>query len=277
MPTVRDHHALKIFKCMIMGDPGSGKTGALPDLINNMDRFKIERVAILDFDDGLDILLPLVKEEFYDRVFYETLVDELKATQDGVQVRTANAFTKAMGLLNNWKSPGVDLGRALEWGPETLLVLDSITGIGDACMGFVNVHLKMDDDWKATGEAMKRQGKLVQMTKSLGCHIIIMSHIRFMGGGGTRAVVDKHGQKSIEEVNSRVDGDAYPSCLGKVLPPTVGRHFNTILEVKLVGKNRRLRTVPEERMNLKVPLLNLPDELPQETGLTVVFDKFLNR
>ena len=260
-----------------MGDPGSGKTGSLPDLINNMEKFGIERCAILDFDDGLDILLPLIREDVKDKVFYETLLDELKATQEGVKVRTASAFTTAMGLLNNWKSGEVNLGPALGWGPETILVLDSITGMGDACMGFATEVLKMDDDWKATGEAMKRQGKLVQMTKALKCHVIIMSHIRFMGGGGTRTVVDKHGKKSTEEVNSRVDGDAYPSVLGKVLPPTVGRHFNTILEMKLVGKNRRLRTVPEERMNLKVPLLDLPDELPQETGLTTVFDKFLNR
>lgn len=280
MPTIRNHHALERFMCMIMGDPGSGKTGSLAEVINNMEKLRIERFAILDFDDGLDVLLPLVKEEYYDRVFYETLVDPLKTVQDddGVRYGDSIAFPKACALLNNWKTKEVNLGPCRDWGPETCLVLDSVTGVGDSCMAFANCKMQMTDDWKATGEAMKKQGKLIQMCKGLRCHVIIMSHIRFMGGGGTKATIDKHSHKLVyEEVNSREFGDAYPSVLGKQLPPQVGRHFNTILEMKLVGTQRKLRTVPEDRMNLKVPLFGLKDELDQETGLFTVFDKFLNR
>lgn len=280
MPTLREHHALERFKCMIMGDPGSGKTGSLAEVINNMDALRIERFVILDFDDGLDILLPLVKPEFHDRVFYETLVDPLKTVQDadGVRYGDSIAFPKACALLNNWKTKEVNLGPSKEWGTETCLVLDSVTGVGDSCMAFANIKMKMDDDWKATGEAMKRQGKLIQLCKGLECHVVVMSHIRFMGGGGTKASIDKKSGKLVyEEVNSRQFGDAYPSVLGQQLPPQVARHFNTVLEMKLVGKSRIVRTVPEDRLNLKVPLFNLKDELPQETGLFTVFNEFLNR
>ena len=280
MPTVREHHSKHVFKCMMMGDPGSGKTGSLPSLINHMDELGLKQVAILDFDDGLDILLPLIEDKYLDRVFYETLVDDLKTTQDdeGIKVREAKAFPRACALLNNWVSGSVNLGPAREWGKDTVFVIDSITGVGDACMWFALDKLKSGTDWEATGAAMRRQEKLIDLARGLSCHLIVMSHVRFMGGGGTRASVDKKSGKLVyQEVDSREFGDAYPSVLGKKLPPTVGRFFNTILEIKLVGKNRYIRTVPDERMNLKLPLFTLPEELDQKDGLYRIFKEFLAR
>ena len=70
------------------------------------------------------------------------------------------------------------------------------------------------------------------------------------------------GSKYDVEVNSNVDGQAYPSALGKLLPTQIARHFNTMLEYKIVGKLRRIRTVPdlEGRMALKLPM-PMPEEL----------------
>jgi hypothetical protein len=262
---------------MLMGDPGSGKTGALAALIKERARFGIERFAILDWDDGLDVLAALLSDEDLDCVYYETLRDELKATQKGVDIRTADAFTRGMALMNNWKAKDVNLGPSLSWGPETVLVNDTITGLGDAAFNFCMAHGDTKgDSWRSIGAAMGLQDKLVQMLVALNCHTILNSHVRYMFGGGKKAVVDAHGQIEYKEVDSRTDGEAYPSALGRQLPPTIGRHFNSILELKLVGKNRRIRTVPEDRMNLKIPF-KIKDELPQETGMVEIFDKFLNR
>lgn len=259
-----------------MGDPGSGKTGALASLIKERRKFNIERFVIMDWDDGLDILAALLDDEDKDAVVYETLRDELKATQKGVDIRTADAFTRGMALLNNWKTKDISIGPALGWGPETVLVNDTITGLGDACVNFAMVGEAGGDEWRATGIGMRLQDKLVQMLVALNCHILLNSHVRYMFGGGKKAEVDKHGQLSYKEVDSRIDGEAYPSALGRNLPPTLGRHFNTVLELKLVGKTRKIRTVPEGRMNLKLPF-KMKDELPQETGMVEIFDKFLNR
>lgn len=276
-PTIRSHHSKELVRLLGLGDPGTGKTGSLPDLINNMAQFGIERVIIQDWDDGLDILLPHIKPEFQDKVYYETLRDELKPTQKGVDYRDATAFTRGMALMNNWKTKDYELGQAISWGKETLFVCDTLTGLGDACMAYASVKLGHGDDrWKGTGAAMDKQGPYIQMLVTLKCHIIVYSHIRFMGGGGRTTVVDKHGQAAIKEVDSNLDGTGYPSALGRQLPTQIARHFNTVLEWKLVGKNRRIRTVPEDKINIKLPF-NLKEELPQDTGLTEVFSQFLNR
>jgi len=279
MPTIRDHHSKKIFRGMLMGDPGCGKTGSLISLIQERKRFGIERFLFLDWDDGMDIIAAHLNEEDAGCVYYETLRDVLKATQVGVVIKDACAFPRGMALLNNWKQPAhsIDLGPSGRWGSETVLINDTITGLGDAAMNFAKSSENIEDDWRATGAGMRLQDKLVQMLVTLNCHIIVNSHVRYMGGGGRRQEVSKDGTvKAIKEVDSNIDGQAYPSALGRVLPPTLGRHFNTILEIKLVGKYRKIRTVPEDRMNLKIPF-KIRDELPQETGMVEVFDKFLNR
>ena len=277
MPTIRNHHSKKIFRGMLMGDPGCGKTGALISLIKERKRFGIEQFLFLDWDDGMDIIAAYLGDEDVDCVHYETLRDVLKATQVGVVIKDACAFPKGMALLNRWKQGDVDLGPSSKWGAETCLINDTITGLGDAAMNFAKSHENIEDDWRATGAGMRLQDKLVQMLVALDCHIIVNSHVRYMGGGGRRQEVSKDGQvKAIKEVDSNIDGQAYPSALGRVLPPTLGRHFNTILELKLVGKHRKIRTIPEDRMNLKIPF-QIKDELPQETGMVEVFDKFLNR
>jgi hypothetical protein len=48
------------------------------------------------------------------------------------------------------------------------------------------------------------------------------------------------------------------------------RHFNYALEWKLVGKNRKIRTVPEDRLTLKCPI-KMPEEMDQKTGLFELF------
>ena len=83
----------------------------------------------------------------------------MKAVQstDGFVFQDSIAFPRACALLNNWTGAGASLGPPRDWGTETCLVIDSITGVGDSTMAFANVKMKMDDDWKATGEAMKRR------------------------------------------------------------------------------------------------------------------------
>ena len=276
MPQLSSHKDLKPVKLLGMGDPGTGKTGSLVELINSLPRFGIKRVIIHDFDDGLDILSFMVKPEKQELVFFDTFRDELKATQMGVDFRSASAFTGAMASLNNWKKKDEDLGSCRDWDKETLFVCDTITGLGDACIGFSKEIKKVEDDWRAIGEAMKQQDRYIQLMAAMKCHVIVFSHVRFMGGGGKKAIVDKHGQIEFKEVDSIADGQAYPSALGRQLPPNVGRHFNIKLEWKLVGKHRKVRTVPEDRMALKLPI-KMSEEIAQETALVEVFKAYLER
>ncbi len=287
MPTLNNHALDHPVRILGMGDPGTGKTGSLANLINALPRWGIEQVIIQDWDDGLDILSFHVKPDKMQLVHYATLSDELKATQEGVKIRKVKAFPSGMGLMNNWQvgkegEPGYEnLGNANSWGKETIFICDTLTGLGDACMNYAIGTLNIDDDWKATGAAMKLQGKYVQLLRALNCHIILFSHVRFIGGGGQIVVQDQKqasaGVSSFKVVDSAEEGKAFPSALGRILPPTIGRHFNVQLEWCMKGTHRKISTVPrDDKMATKSPV-KLQDYLSQETGLVDVFSAYLDR
>jgi hypothetical protein len=72
-----------------MGDAGSGKTGALASLAKAG-----QRLVILDFDNGLDILIGLLKndQKALEHIYYETFTDELMmGPQSGSSQSSAEA------------------------------------------------------------------------------------------------------------------------------------------------------------------------------------------
>lgn len=71
MPTLENYKAEKPIKMLVMGDTGTGKTGALASLANA--GYKLH---ILDYDNGLDILSTKVKPEFLKNIEYETLTEK---------------------------------------------------------------------------------------------------------------------------------------------------------------------------------------------------------
>ena len=166
-PTLDMKKADTAIRILGMGDPGTGKTGSLAALINELPRWGIKRVIIQDWDNGLDILSAKVNPDKQSLVHYATLRDEMKATQEGVKVRENTALKRGMALMNNWKLEGEDLGNCNSWGLETLFVCDTLTGLGDACLNFAVDQLKINSHWKAVGEGMKIQGDYVQLLVAL--------------------------------------------------------------------------------------------------------------
>jgi len=287
MPRASEMKQTRLLKMIGVGNPSTGKTGSLVQLANQMSDFNIKRIIVADWDDGTEVLIRHIKPEAAQEVYIETFRDQLKPQVDGSNpivvgsdtgdlsgLKMKMAWARGMQMMNNWKTKDYDLGRALNWGPETLFVCDTLTGMGDAGMNFANAILKKDD-WTGTGSAMGFQDKFVQMCQGLGCHFILFCHIRYMGGGGVISVVDKDKIHShTKEVDSNVDGTAYPSALGRILPPQIARHFNTQLSWELKGTKRVVMTKGSEKLPLKIPM-NLPSELPQETALVTVFKELL--
>lgn len=270
MPSLISHKATSRFCGLNIGPPGSGKTGALVEVIKNRASLGIERIIISDFNDGLDILVRELKPEDQACVYYSILKDKVKPSEFG-SIFIATAFKKAMNLMSNWTDGDVKLGPATSWGLETLYVCDDLSGLGDSAMVFQRDLEKAsisNTDWQYTAGAMRLQEKFVQLCVSLNCHVLINAHIKYMGGGGTKNITDAKGSNYKVEVHSQTEGTGYPSALGQQLPPMIGRHFNIVLETKTNGKNRILRTKPEMNVPLKAPLpRDFPEELPQETGL----------
>ena len=63
MPTLDQHQSNDLTKMIILGDPGSGKTGGLCSLVKAG-----YKLAIIDFDNGLDSLVQYIKHECPDKI-----------------------------------------------------------------------------------------------------------------------------------------------------------------------------------------------------------------
>jgi len=270
MPQGTKHQSTKITKLLNIGDSGSGKTGALACLLKGG-----YRLIIVDFDNGLDILVGILRDdkEALDRMYFETFTDRLKlVNQMIVPVGEPKAFVNAMNGLERWKfrtEPGseeyYDLGSAFDWGPDTVLVIDSLGFAGEAALRLVrqmNGH-QFDKfvaipDW---GQAMIKIEGLLQIlhSKSIKCHVIVNSHITYI-------------EDAIKGTQRGL-----PRALGSKLPPKVGGYFNSLVRSETIGSGksakRIIRTTSESGVELKLPVApgTVKDELPISDGLLTIF------
>ena len=285
MPLIRYHQSSKVTKALNVGKPGAGKTTATAALAAAG-----YRMIYMDYDNGLDIVRNLVAHmprEVQDKVYFETFTDEMKmvtgmsrTSEDGPLKQTAmmvckgmpTAFTRSMNGLVRWRFatyPGskefYDLGNIGSWGPDTVLVVDSLGLAANAALRFVrqtNMH-QLDDfiSQPDYGQAMNKIEGMLELLYSAAvqCNVIVNTHIV--------SVEDKR--------TGEVTGE--PRALGSKLPPKVGGYFNTIIktETKGVGDaaSKIIKTAGDATFELKVPLEPgaLPKELPIKDGLVALF------
>jgi hypothetical protein len=140
MPSLTQHQSNDYVKVLLLGDAKSGKTGSLVSLV--AAGYKIR---ILDMDNLLDILKNLVLQqcpEKADNVEFRTLRDKRKATSAGPIIDgNPRAFVDAIKMLDRWKyktaqGDEIDLGVPGEWGPDCILVIDSLSRLCDAAFDF---------------------------------------------------------------------------------------------------------------------------------------------
>lgn len=263
MPDLSTHQSFTCVKALLIGDSGAGKTGALASLAKKFELF------ILDFDNGLDILTDpkILDPALRPRIHFHTLTDDIKTNSQGIAVPkgTPKAYLKSLDLLNDWKDGDKSYGPVTSWGPDRVLVLDSLTMQGNSCMRYV-LHINGRDGERPTlplwGDAIGRQESLLQIlySDSIKCHVLVIAHVTFIGDA-----------ENDEEVHG------FPSALGSKLPPKVGRYFNTVMMAVNRGTGntvaRKIRTRSEGKTELKISAPSkVPMELPLDTGLLTVFE-----
>jgi len=281
MPQITNHQSGNAVKALILGDSGSGKSGALAALA--LDPKLAQRLIVADFDNGLDILFHLLQAspEAAARVFYETFTDKFRSAGAGIIMPDGKvrAWTDAMSALTEWKFPerevnGVkwpayDLGKNETWGPETTLVIDSLNFASWAAMRHVlatngrSGKAAFQSDW---GEAQRLTEDLLALLYSdaVRCNVIVNTHVAFL----------------TNEADQSIKG--LPMVIGKALSPKIGRYFNTVLQVRTKGQGNSARRVIVTRSEGLVELKNpapgkiLP-EYPLETGLAEIFKVLLNK
>lgn len=248
MATMTDYKAKTPIKMLIMGDTGSGKTGALASLAN--DGYKLH---ILDLDNGLDILSTTVKKENLENVEFETITEKRKLI--GGKMLPASGlpqvFAKSLKTLTDWSNKYTSL--------QDIIVIDSLTFLSDAALEHVQGgagHLGKNPEIQEWGMAMQLIEDILQLLFStdVQCNVIINSHIKYLQDEGTGMI------------------KAQINTLGSKLPPKVGRYFNHMIWAGMVGSKRVFKTKASAVMGLKSPNPEkVADQYPIESGLAEYF------
>lgn len=241
-------------RILAVGHSGAGKTGSLESLVRAGYKLKI-----YDFDNNLASLFYQVRQkcpQLAGNVEYMQFRDSVTATQMGPQVRgTSRAYVKFAQALDTWE----DGSKPSDWGPDTVMVFDSLTNAGSAAFHYakgLNPKTKEARQWY--NEAQQAIDFIISTVcgDTFKCHVIVLTHI---------------------DIIETAAGDKFfASAIGKALGPKLPRHFSTMLHYdnKFQGNtlSRFIRTNPTRELILKNPAPDkLKPEYPLEDGLASIF------
>lgn len=259
MPSLLHHQSNKFTKMLLMGDPGSGKTGACVSLLGlNL------KLRFLDMDNGLDSFKQFALRDFPEKVpevEYRTLRDKYKASALGPLPWRPTAFVDALKMLESWKYDDTDLGAPYEWGPDCVLIIDSTTLLGDAAFNWAD---PLTPRGKSSGESDKRatygiaQGaiyKILQLVtgENFQTNVIVIAHVRY--------------------IDTETGRKGYPTAIGEALSTRIGQLFNSIALCQTApGGKRTIQTAATAMIDLKNPKpFEMEPKYPLETGLADFF------
>lgn len=269
-----------IARIMLVGYPGSGKTGCLASLVDA--GFKLR---ILDFDGNCEPLILFSDKSKLPNVDIVSLEDKLRQGPKWIEPDgLPTAFSDGLKLMNHWKykegEEEIDLGKSKDWGPDTILVLDSLTAMGKASMRRTIVMNNRTignvrrQEW---GTAMSQQDDFIARitSKRNNFHVIVLAHLKIISPKDIEKNDEGLTKDLKEKIADIIPTRLFPSALGQNLPPEIGGHFPTLLlaEPNYKGSSvkRMIKTVPRPELDLKAPAPNLPKELPLETAMVTIF------
>ena len=245
MTSLAQHQSNDYTKMLLEGDSGTGKTGSLTSLVGAGYRLRI-----LDMDNGLDALKAFVLRdcpERIDNVEYRTLRDKRKATAEGSVVDgTPKAFVAALKMLDRWRYTAddgteVDLGVPATWGPDCILVTDSLTFLAHSAYDWAEPLAPRSREGRFDNRTIYRiaqdalEGAVaLQTSEYFKTNVIVISHIKY-----------------IENPDGTKKG--YPTTVGAALSPQIPTYFNTVAQCRSVNGKRTIRTAATALLDLKNP------------------------
>jgi hypothetical protein len=258
MTSLSQHQSNDFTKVLVMGDSASGKTGALTSLVKAGYKLRI-----LDFDSKLDVLKSFVSRDCPDKienVDFVTLRDKRKFGPEGSMIDGKPlAFAHGVKMLDNWKSDDVDLGGPRDWGPDCILVLDSLSRFCDAAFDFrlpLAVRGRSGEvDLRAVyGDAQDAvESVLADITsKWYKTNVIVIAHIVY--------------QETVEGIKG------FPQGVGQKLSPKIPQYFPTMIRFFNKGDKRHIKTTSTPLIDLANPKpFEMKPEYPIETGMADIF------
>lgn len=292
MPSLTELAENRLLRIILVGHPKAGKTGAVACLANAG-----WEIGILDFDNNPDPLVEYVNPEARDRVSIITLQDKVRfgAPRGGKEMvdvdEDATALTRAFRALDNWEKgdPSHPWGAVRTWGPNRILMCDSLTGMGDASFDRIKVINNRgggrvtDADYNL---AMNDQDYLLK--KVMGeyhCHVIVTAHLKMIGPKIERFAKDDapelvEAKLAISAANAeKVETRWYPSALGRALPQNILRRIPAAALVEARDGRQRIVIKPQANLDLDLGVpVSLPKSiLDQATGLLQIMQAYTGK
>lgn len=264
MTSLARHQSNSFVKLLLLGDAKSGKTGSLVSLVKAGYKLRI-----LDLDNLLDILKFKILEECPDKienVEVYTIRDKLKSTEQGTVIDGApKAWIKAIKACDKWKytdddGEEIDLGAPSAWGPNTILVIDSLSRLCDAAYDHHEVMTPGGaggkDGRMIYGNAQDAVEKFLALltAKSFACNVIVICHGQYMDlPDGTKKI--------------------FPQGVGQKLSPKIPQYFPNVIRYKNQNGKRTIQLKSDAMIDLanSNPTALNDRSLSIETGLADLF------
>ena len=258
MPSLRDRQATTLVKLLLLGDAKTGKTGSLASLVAAGYKLRI-----LDFDNLLDYFTNNVLQtcpDMIDNVEYFSIRDKMKGSALGMVMDGApKAWITGIKMLDRWKYDDVDLGVPAEWGPDTILVIDSLSRFADAAYSFaesVTPSGKGGQDGRAVyGNAQRGLEKALAMLTSptFNTNVIVICH-------GT--------YQDMEDGKTKI----WPQSIGVKLGPVIPEYFPNYIKYSFESGKRVIQLDSDSMISLANGNPSaLKGKLDVETGLATFF------
>lgn len=248
-------------RMILMGNSGSGKSGALASLATAGYNLRI-----IDCENSSHILYNLLTDKNSEYVkanpgvaAHVSIVkeqDTYASKGQSLVCTKATAWTSIAKLLKEWKDSGdgweENFGDVNTWTGKEILVVDSITALSTAAFNYVcSLNAKLGQTLEgferqrfigASQDLLRDFFRLVTHA-DLKCHVIVISHITFVTDNGG---APRQGQ---ENASDTATAQGFPSALGRALSPHIPRFFNDMLVAKEVGVGqsvkRQIFTTPQ--------------------------------
>lgn len=276
-------HGKSPVRMLLVGYPGAGKTGAIASLVNA--GFK---VRLLDFEGNFQPLLEYADEDKLPNVDILTFQDSMRMGQKMIEpAGIPTAFNDALKAMQHWKyvedGKETDLGKSSEWGPDTVVVVDSLTAMGEASLRRSTAMMNKTPAnmtqavWGAAVADQVNFIKLLTKQKN-NFHLIVLGHLQMISAGDFINTGDEDAVKDakLEAIgNSLIPTKLFPKAVTKNLSQTIHKEFSSMIlaerKLKLGATKRVLRTNTGMEVDTKMPAKNASGEYPLETGLATIF------
>ena len=273
------------YRAFHIGYPGSGKTGALASLLNVG-----YKVRVLDFEGNFQPLIGFADERGLANLDVITFQDRFRNGDKYMEViGIPEAFNNSMRMLQEWKykdedGTEINLGKSAEWGPDTILVVDSLTSLA---MTIKSRAMKMNNKTPANmtsavwGHMVADLEKFIDTLKAdhRRHHLIINTHKQILGPSDFIQQGDDEEvkEKKLEMIKEgMIPPRIYPVSVTKPNSQNVHGMLPTMLEFEKVTKLgqdvRLINTVAGPQIDVKIPMKGLKKTYGIETGLAEIME-----